>query len=148
MHIHRWRPVDLPKIVDTRGNLTMIESGRHLPFDIARAYYIYDVPSGSARAGHAHKALRQLFVSLSGSFSLHLEDGRHRETFTLNRPHSAILVEAGVWRTIDNFSGGAVCLVLASMHYDEADYIRSYGAFLDYAAEHNHEKLNAAHPVF
>jgi hypothetical protein len=79
---------------------------------------------------------------------LHLEDGRHRETFTLNRPHSAMLVEAGVWRTIDNFSGGAVCLVLASMHYDEADYIRSYGAFLDYAAEHNHEKLNAAHPVF
>lgn len=115
----------------------MIEAGQHLPFDIARAYYIYDVPSGSVRAGHAHKRLRQLFLALSGSFSLHLENGQNRETFLLNRPHSGVLVEAGVWRTIDNFSGGAVCLVLASMHYDEADYIRCYEDFLGYAAEHS-----------
>lgn len=135
MHIYPWRAVELPKIVDARGNLTMIESGQHLPFDIARAYYIYDVPSGSTRAGHAHKCLRQLFLALSGSFSLHLEDGRNRETLLLNRPHSGVLVEAGVWRTIDNFSGGAVCLVLASMHYNEADYIRSYEDFVEYAAE-------------
>jgi hypothetical protein len=137
MHIHRWHAVDLPKIVDVRGNLTVIEAGKHLPFEIARTYYIYDVPSGSVRAGHAHKFLRQLFLALSGSFSLHLEDGRNRDTFLLNRPHSGVFVEAGVWRTIDNFSGGAVCLVLASLHYDEEDYIRSYADFLDYAAEHN-----------
>lgn len=137
MQTYRWYPVELPKIVDARGNLTMIEAGRHLPFDIARAYYIYDVPSGSVRAGHAHKCLRQLFLALSGSFSLHLEDGHNRETFLLNRPHAGVLVEAGVWRTIDNFSGGGVCLVLASLHYDEADYIRSYEDFLTYAAKYN-----------
>ena len=117
----------------------MIEGGQHLPFDIARAYYIYDVPSGSVRAGHAHKCLRQLFLALSGSFSLHLEDGRNRETFVLNRPHNGVFVEPGVWRMIDNFSGGAVCLVLASAHYDEADYIRSYKDFLAYAADHNND---------
>lgn len=140
MHFPRWHAVDLPKIIDVRGNLTVIEAGHDLPFDIARAYYIYDVPSGSVRAGHAHKHLRQLFLALSGSFSLHLEDGLNREAFLLNRPHSGVFVEPGVWRTIDNFSGGAVCLVLASMHYDEADYIRSHGDFLDYAAEHNQIK--------
>ncbi len=133
----RWYPVELPKIVDARGNLTVIETGRHLPFDIARAYYIYDVPSGSVRAGHAHKRLRQLFLALSGSFSLHLEDGRNRKTFLLNRPHIGVVVEAGVWRTIDDFSGGGVCLVLASMHYDEADYIRSYEDFLAFADQYN-----------
>lgn len=130
----KWSGVELPKIEDARGNLTMIESGRHLPFDISRVYYIYDVPSGSVRAGHAHKSLRQLFLALSGSFSLHLEDGRNRDTFLLNRPHRGILVEPGVWRMIDNFSGGAVCLVLASRPYDESDYIRSYDDFLQYTA--------------
>lgn len=137
MQARRWKVVDLPKIADVRGNLTVIEGGANLPFDIARVYFIYDVPSGSMRAGHAHRRLRQLFIALSGSFRLSLEDGRHRESFTLKRPDSAVLVEPGVWREIDDFSGGAVCLVLASMRYDESDYIRSYPDFVAYAATQN-----------
>jgi dTDP-4-dehydrorhamnose 3,5-epimerase-like enzyme len=132
-----WQIFELPKITDVRGNITVIEGGAHIPFEIARAYYIYDVPSGSTRAGHAHRELRQLFLALSGSFSLHLEDGIRKETFLLNRPHTGVLVEPGVWREIDNFSGGAVCMVLASLRYDEADYIRSYEDFQTYAACNN-----------
>lgn len=137
MQAARWKIVDLPKITDVRGNMTVIEGGLNLPFDIARVYFIYDVPSGSTRAGHAHRRLRQLFIALSGSFRLSLEDGRSRESFTLKRPDSAILVEPGVWREIDDFSGGAVCLVLASLRYDESDYIRSYDDFVVYAAQQN-----------
>jgi dTDP-4-dehydrorhamnose 3,5-epimerase-like enzyme len=133
----RWTTMDLPKITDIRGNLTVIEGGLNLPFDIARVYFIYDVPSGSMRAGHAHRRLRQLFIALSGSFRLSLEDGRHKESFMLKRPDSAVLVEPGVWREIDDFSGGAVCLVLASMRYDESDYIRGYDDFVAYAAMQN-----------
>ncbi|MCA3284177.1 MAG: WxcM-like domain-containing protein [Roseomonas sp.] len=131
----RWKTFDLPKIADRRGNLTVIESETNLPFKIERVYFIYDVPSGSVRAGHAHRQLRQLFLALSGSFTIRLEDGQRRETFMLKRPDSGLLVEPGVWREIDDFSGGAVCLVLASMHYDEADYIRSYEDFRSYAAQ-------------
>lgn len=137
MQITRWKMIHLPKIADIRGNLTVIEGGANLPFQIARVYFIYDVPSGSMRAGHAHKRLRQLFIALSGSFRLSLEDGRQREAFTLKRPDSGLLVEPGIWREIDDFSGGAVCLVLASMRYDETDYIRSYDDFVSYAAMQN-----------
>lgn len=133
-----WHWIDLPKVSDVRGNLSIIESNRHIPFEIARTYYIYDVPSGSTRAGHSHKALRQLFLAVSGSFSLHLESAAEKETILLNRPHIGLLVEPGVWRVIDNFSGGAVCLVLASMPYDESDYIRSYNEFCGNA---NHQKV-------
>ncbi len=133
----RWKFVDLPKISDVRGNLSVIEGDKEVPFNIARVYYIYDVPSGSTRAGHAHKRLRQLFIALSGSFSLHLEDGRHSETLILNRPHIGVLVEPGTWRVIDNFSGGAVCIVFASLPYDESDYIRSYSDFLTYSELQN-----------
>jgi hypothetical protein len=135
MQATRWKTFDLPKIADPRGNLTVIEGETNLPFKIERVYFIYDVPSGSVRAGHAHRQLRQLFVALSGSFTIRLEDGQRRETFMLRRPDSGLLVEPGVWREIDDFSGGAVCLVLASMHYDEADYIRSYEDFLSYSAQ-------------
>lgn len=137
MRMMRWKLVELPKIADARGNLSVIEGGVHVPFKVARAYYIYDVPSGSVRAGHAHRRLYQLFLALSGSYSLHLDDGQQRETFTLNRPHTGVLVEPGVWRDIDNFSGGAVCMVFASLPYDEADYIRSYDEFQIYALDQN-----------
>ena len=133
----KWRWLEMPKITDVRGNLSVIEGGQHVPFKIERVYYIYDVPSGSVRAGHAHKALWQLFLALSGSFTLHLDDGLNREALTLNRPHKGLLVEPGVWRVIDNFSGGGVCMVLASMPYDEADYLRSYEEFEGYAKEMN-----------
>ncbi|MDT7950949.1 MAG: FdtA/QdtA family cupin domain-containing protein [Acetobacteraceae bacterium] len=129
-----WRLLEMPKISDVRGNLTPINSNVEVPFDIQRIYYIYDVPSGSLRAGHAHKRLQQLFLALSGSFMIHLDDGVTKSTITLNRPHIGLYVPSGVWRVIDDFSGGGVCLVLASAHYDESDYIRSYAEFETYVA--------------
>ncbi len=129
-----WEIIDFPIIHDQRGNLTFIEGQKHLPFDIARVYYLYDVPSGSERAGHAHRRLRQVIIAASGSFSVNLDDGRHRETITLNRSHKGLLMGPMVWRTINNFSSGAVCLVLASMRFDEADYIRQYETFKQVAA--------------
>lgn len=131
-HDPGWSLLEVPKIADLRGNLTFIEGNRHIPFDIARVYYIYDVPSGSARAGHAHRRLRQLFMALSGSFAIHLDDGIAKQTIFLNRPNTALYVPPGVWRVIDDFSGGAVMLVLASEPYDESDYIRSYDDFTQY----------------
>jgi hypothetical protein len=125
-----WELIDLPVIRDNRGNLTFVEGTRHVPFKIERVYYLYDVPSGSERAGHAHKTLRQLIIAASGSFSVHLEDGRKRETVYLNRSHRGLLMGPMVWRVIDDFSSGAVCLVLASSFFDEADYIRDHATFL------------------
>lgn len=118
-----------PIVRDERGNLTFVEGHRHVPFDIARVYYLYDVPSGSERAGHAHRQLRQVIIAASGSFSVNLDDGHNQETITLNRSHMGLLMGPLVWRVINNFSSGAVCLVLASMVFDEADYIRDYGSF-------------------
>lgn len=126
--------IDLPIIDDPRGNLCVIESSRHVPFDIKRVYYLFDVPSQSVRAGHAHKALRQLLIAVSGSFDLRLHDGVREERITLNRPARGLLLNPMTWRDIDNFSSGAVCLVLASEHYDESDYIRSFDDFLAAAA--------------
>jgi hypothetical protein len=137
MQRKRWKRLELPKMIDQRGNLSVVEGGIHVPFDVARVYYIYDVPSGATRAGHAHRRLCQLFLAVSGSFSLHLDDGQEKETLTLNRPHIGLLVESGVWREIDNFSGGAVCMVLASLQFEEEDYIRSYHDFVTYASERN-----------
>lgn len=128
----RWRLIPMPKISDVRGNLTAIEGGGQVPFDIARVYYIYDVPSGSVRAAHAHKRLEQLFLALSGSFKIHLDDGVNKATYTLNRPDTGLYLPAGVWRLLDDFSGGAVCLVLASARYDVGDYMRSYEEFLQF----------------
>jgi hypothetical protein len=123
------RFIDLPVVNDPRGNLCFIESEGHAPFEIQRVYYLYDVPSQSTRAGHAHKALHQLLIALSGSFDVHLHDGARRETVTLNRPNRGLLIGPMLWRDIDNFSSGAVCLVLASLHFDESDYIRDFDAF-------------------
>lgn len=122
--------LDLPKATDRRGNLTFIEGGKHIPFDIRRAYYLYDVPGGSERGGHAHKALHQVIIALSGSFDVVLDDGHEKKRFRLNRPYYGLYVCPKIWRELDNFSTGAVCLVLASEFYTEDDYWRDYSEFL------------------
>ena len=122
--------IDLPKITDPRGNLTVAESMKNVPFDIRRAYWLYDVPGGESRGGHAHKRLRQMVIALSGSFTVTLDNGRERRTVLLNHPYQGLIIETNVWRTLDDFSSGAVCLVLASELYDEEDYIYDYDAFL------------------
>lgn len=126
------KTIELTKIIDPRGNLTVVEGLNDLPFDIKRAYWVYDVPGGEHRGGHAHKQCREFIVALSGSFSVTLDDGKRRKSFLLNHPYQGLLVETGVWRTLDDFSSGAVCMVLASMPFNESDYIREYDKFLDY----------------
>ena len=121
--------VDLPVVSDPRGNLCFMESMAHVPFDIARVYYLYDVPSGSVRAGHAHRALHQLLIAISGSFDVRLHDGTREEVVTLNRPYRALHIGPMQWRELDNFAAGSVCLVLASTPYDESDYIRDFETF-------------------
>lgn len=122
--------LDLPRINDPRGNLTFVESNRHIPFAIQRVYYLYDVPGGSARGGHAHKALHQLIIAMSGSFDIHLDDGYEKKTVHMNRSYYGLYVCPMIWREIDNFSSGAVCMVLASDYYDELDYYRDYNQFV------------------
>ena len=124
--------IDLPKIVDPRGNLTVAEQMGNVPFEVKRVYWTYDVPGGESRGGHGHKHLEQLIVAVSGAFTVTLDDGNVRRSFTLNRPYQGLLVKPGMWRTLDDFSSGSVCLVLASEHYDAADYIRDYEEFLKY----------------
>ena len=115
---------------DRKGNLSVVENGKDVPFPVKRVYYLYDVPGGESRGGHAHKALHQLIVAVSGSFSVTLDDGKDKQTFVLNRPYQGLLVVPGIWRTLDDFSSGSVCLVLASEKYDENDYIRDYNEFI------------------
>ena len=122
--------IDLPKIADARGNLTFVEGGRHVPFEIKRIYYLYDVPGGAERGGHAHKNLHQLIVAMSGSFDIVLDDGQQKKRIHLNRSYYGLYVCPMIWREMDNFSSGAVCLVLASNLYDASDYYREYGDFL------------------
>lgn len=124
------RVVDLPRIEDRRGNLTFIEGCKHIPFDIRRVYYLYDVPGGADRGAHAHKQLEQLFIAMSGSFDVHLDDGTKKKSFHMNRSYYGLYVPAMTWRYIDNFSSGSVCLVLASQPFSEGDYFRQYGDFL------------------
>jgi hypothetical protein len=130
MRIENCKIIDLPKISDPRGNLTFIEGGSHVPFDIQRVYYLYDVPGGSERGGHAHKALSQLIIAMSGSFDVVLDDGNGKKRFHLNRSYYGLYVCPMIWRELDNFSSGSVCMVLASNLYDEADYYRNYGDYL------------------
>lgn len=122
--------VELPKISDPRGNLTFIEGKRHVPFDIQRVYYLYDVPGGAERGGHAHKGLEQLIIAMSGSFDVLLDDGEKKKRVHLNRSYSGLYVCPMIWRELDNFSSGSVCMVLASNNYDEADYYRNYEEYL------------------
>lgn len=122
--------INLPKISDPRGNLTFVEALNHIPFDIQRVYYLYDVPGGAERGGHAHKGLRQLIIAMSGSFDVVLDDGKEKKRFHLNRSYSGLYVCPMIWRELDNFSSGSVCMVLASNKYDEDDYYRDYADFL------------------
>lgn len=121
--------LDLPKISEARGNLTFVEGGRHIPFNIARVYYLYDVPGGAERGGHAHKALHQLIIAMSGSFDVLLNDGEREKRIHLNRSYGGLYVCPMIWRELDNFSSGSVCMVLASNLYDEDDYFRDYSDF-------------------
>lgn len=122
--------VDLGKHHHESGSITVVENGVSVPFETKRVYYLYDVPGGGSRGSHAHKALYQLIVAASGSFSVTLDDGKVKRTFMLNRPYQGLLVVPGIWRTLDDFSSGSVCLVLASETYTEDDYIRDYDEFL------------------
>lgn len=129
--INDCKIVELPKIDDPRGSLTFIEADRHIPFSFQRVYYLYDVPGGAERGGHAHKALHQLIIAMSGSFDIHLDDGLEKKTVHLNRSYYGLYVPPMMWREIDNFSSGSVCMVLASDYYDELDYYRNYDEFRD-----------------
>jgi len=130
MTLNDCKLIELPKISDPRGNLSFIESGQHIPFDIKRVYYLYDVPGGSDRGSHAHKNLHQFIVAMSGSFDVVLDDGKDKKRYHLNRSYQGLYVCPMMWRYLDHFSSGAVCMVLASSHYDAADYIRDYSEFL------------------
>jgi hypothetical protein len=121
--------INIPKIEDPRGNLSVIEH-EVVPFDIKRVYYLYDVPAGAERGGHAHKKLQQFLVALSGSFDVLLNDGKVKKTVTLNKPFEGLLITNGIWRELKNFSSGAVCLVVASEVFEETDYIRDFEDFL------------------
>lgn len=129
MPLKECKLIDLPKVYDERGNLTFIEGCQHIPFDIKRVYYLYDVPGGASRAGHAHKNLQQFLVAMSGSFDVMIDDGQNKTKFHLNRSYYGLFIPSMIWREIDNFSSGAVCLALASEYFDEADYYRNYDEF-------------------
>ena len=130
--IHDCKLIDLRKISDPRGNLTVVEEKIDIPFEIKRVYYLYDVPGGESRGAHAHRELYQLLIAANGSFSVTLDDGREKTTVILKRPYYGLLIVPGIWRDIDDFSSGSVCLCLASELYDAADYIRNYCDFLEY----------------
>jgi dTDP-4-dehydrorhamnose 3,5-epimerase-like enzyme len=130
MAIVDCRIIDLPKITDSRGNLTFIEGGRHIPFDIKRVYYLYDVPGGAERGAHGHRKLQQLIVAMSGSFDVILDDGFEIKVFHMNRSYYGLYVSPMMWRDITNVSSGAVLMVLASEFYDASDYFRDHEQFL------------------
>ncbi|KFF19082.1 sugar 3,4-ketoisomerase [Flavobacterium hydatis] len=126
--------IPIPKIEERRGNLSVIENDT-IPFDIKRVYYLYDVPSGAERGGHAHKNLKQFLIALSGSFDVVLKDGKKEQIITLNKPYEGLLIHQGIWRELQNFSSGSVCLVVASEVYIEDDYIRDFEEFMSYTID-------------
>jgi len=127
--LSKCKLIDLPKITDVRGNLTFVESTRHVPFQIRRVFYLYDVPGGAERAGHALKTCHQFLIAMSGSFDIIVDDGHSRQSFHLNRSYYGLYIPPLTWREMHNFSSGSVCLVIASEFYDESDYYRSYADF-------------------
>jgi len=137
MSLDDCKLIDLPKISDQRGNLTFIEGRRHVPFDIKRVFYLYDVPGGADRGGHALKKCHQFLIAMSGSFDVILYDGKEKQRIHLNRSYHGLYIAPMIWREMDNFSSGAVCLALASDSYSEADYYRDYGRFLKSVSSQN-----------
>ena len=131
-NIYNCNVLALPKIHNRAGNITALNNSADLPFDVRRVYYLYDIPGGEIRGGHAHKELHQLIIAVSGSFDITLDDGLNKKTVSLNRPYYGLYVTPGIWRNLSNFSSGAVCLVLASHAYDENDYIRDYSQFINW----------------
>jgi hypothetical protein len=130
MPLRDCKMLDFPRVQDPRGNLTFIEGGRHVPFAVERVYYLYDVPGGAERGAHGHRRLEQVIIAMSGSFDVVLDDGIEKKRFHLNRSYYGLYVAPMIWREIDNFSSGSVCLVLASRVYEVEDYFRDYGEFL------------------
>ena len=130
MQIDECRMIEFPRISDPRGNLTFVEGGRHIPFDIRRVYYLYDVPGGATRAAHGHRSLSQVMIAMSGSFDVTLDDGQATRKFHLNRSYYGLYLPPMIWRDLDNFSSGSVCMVLASEVFEESDYYRDYQQFL------------------
>ena len=128
--LNKIQLVDVPKILDERGNLSFIEELNHIPFQIKRTYWIYDVPGGEVRGGHAYKTLHEFIVALSGSFDVVLDDGKTKKTYSLNRSYYGLYVPNMVWRSIENFSTNSLCMILASEKYDENDYVRDYEEFI------------------
>ncbi|EFZ37238.1 WxcM-like protein [Hoylesella oralis ATCC 33269] len=144
MSISVGKIIELTKIVDPRGNLTVAEGSKDMPFDIKRTYWIYDIPGGENRGGHAHKHCLELIIAVAGSFNVTLDNGKERRSYLLNHPYQGLLVDTGTWRTLNDFSSGAVCLVLASDPFCEEDYIREYDDFLTYirnTANVRHQKI-------
>ena len=130
MSVDDCQKINFPKIHDPRGNLTFIEENKQVPFEIRRVYYLYDVPGGATRAGHAHKELQQVLIAIAGSFDILLDDGKTNKKVHMNRSYYGIYIPPLTWRVIDNFSSGAVCLSIVSDFYDENDYIRNYNDFI------------------
>lgn len=128
--LNKIQLVDIPKILDERGNLSFIEELNHIPFQIKRTYWIYDVPGGEVRGGHAYKTLHEFIVALSGSFDVVLDDGKTKKTYSLNRSYYGLYVPNMIWRSIENFSTNSLCMILASEKYDENDYVRDYEEFI------------------
>ncbi|MBP5386869.1 MAG: WxcM-like domain-containing protein [Prevotella sp.] len=129
------RLIELPKIIDPRGNLTVAEQLREIPFNVERVYWTYDVPAGESRGGHAHRECEEVIVAVSGSFDVTLNNGEERKTYHLNHPYQGLYVGTGIWRTLDDFSSGAVCLVIASHLFEEEDYIRDYDEYQRWATQ-------------
>ena len=130
MTVDDVRLIDVPRCLDPRGNLSFVENSRHVPFDIKRVYWVYDVPGGESRGAHAHKEFEEFIVAASGSFKVTVDDGSNRQTFLLNKPYQGLLVRKGIWRDLTEFSSGAVCLVMTTDFFTEDDYIRNYDDFL------------------
>lgn len=124
--------ISLRKISDPRGNLTVVEQCKDIPFQVSRVYWTYDIPTDAGRGGHAHIHCRELLVSVSGAFTVTLDNGHEKRQYLLTKPYEGLLVDKGIWRTLENFSSGAVCLVLAENSFDESDYIRDYSSFLKF----------------
>jgi len=149
MNSNPVRIINLPKIADNRGNLTFIEGNRHVPFPLKRTYYLYDVPAGATRGGHAHKKTEEFIIAASGSFTVVIDDGRKRRKFFLNRPHYGLYVPRMIWRELEDFSSGSICLVVSSEEYDESDYYRDYEEFTAaLKKEHSSSLSGSARRIF